>query len=33
MNFSGLEQLAKLEREFDQNLKANKRGIAYVQIS
>ena len=32
MNFSGPEQLAKLEREFDQNLKANKRGTAYVRI-
>jgi hypothetical protein len=33
MSFSGPEQLAKLEREFDQNLKANKRGTAYVRIS
>jgi hypothetical protein len=33
MSLSGLEQLAKLEREFDQNLKANIRGTAYVRIS
>jgi hypothetical protein len=33
MSLSGPEQLAKLEREFDQNLKANIRGTAYVRIS